>query len=111
MAMRLISLPDLERREQDEDGFVTDSVNYVQNIRANTRSATAEEETIAAADGFTISKIYMIVGRNYRGQSYLVDQATGDYYDIRRTSESGRMINLFTEARKNGKIRDAARDG
>lgn len=111
MAMRLISLPLLDGRDQDAEGFVTDTVSYVRNVRANTRSATAEEETMAAADGYTVSKIYMIVGRNYRGQPYLIDQATGDYYDIRHTSESGRMINLYVEARQNGKIRDAARDG
>ena len=35
----------------------------------------------------------------------------GQTYDIKRTSENGRWINLYGEVRKNGKIRDASRDG
>ena len=111
MGMRLISLPVGKGSVQDPDGFVTDSVDYVRNIRATSRSATAEEETVAAADGYTISRVYSTAGCNYGGQSFLIDQNEDRTYDIRRTADSGRMVCLYAEARKNGKVHDAARNG
>ena len=90
---------------------MVDRLDYLQNVRAETRPATAEEETLAAAAGYTISRVYKTAAVNYSGQPYLVDRSDDEYYDIKRAGESGRFIYLYTERRENGKVYDAARDG
>lgn len=111
MGMRLISLPIESTRTQDADGFVSETPEYLEHIRATTRSATAEDVTAASAGGYTITRVYQTSIHNYAGQSYLIDENEGQIYDIKRTSENGRWINLYGEMRKNGKIRDASRNG
>ena len=111
MGMRLISLPIESARTQDEDGFVSETPDYLEHIRATTRPATAEEVTSASAGGYTVTRVYLTSIHNYAGQSYLIDENDGQIYDIKRTTENGRWINLYGEVRKNGKIRDASRNG
>lgn len=111
MGMRLISLPIESTRTQDADGFVSETPDYLEHIRATTRPATAEDVTAASAGGYTITRVYQTSIHNYVGQSYLIDENESQIYDIKRTSENGRWINLYGEVRKNGKIRDASRDG
>ena len=110
MGMRLISLPIESTRTQDADGFVSETPDYLEHIRAITRPATAEDVTAASAGGYTVTRVYQTSIHNYAGQSYLIDENEGQTYDIKRTGESGRFIYLYTERRKNGKVYDAARD-
>lgn len=110
MAITLISLPVDAITSQDGDGFAVERMDYLRNVRAEPRPATAEEETLAAAAGYTISRIYKTAAVNYSGQPYLVDRSDDQYYDIRQVSENGRFVYLYTERRKNGKVYDAARD-
>lgn len=109
MGMRLISLPIESTQTQDADGFVSETPDYQEHIRATTRPATAEDVTAASAGGYTITRVYQTSAPNYLGQSYLIDENEGQIYDIKRVTENGRWVNLYGEARKNGKIRDAAR--
>lgn len=111
MGMRLISLPIESAQTQDADGFVSETPDYLEHIRAITRPATAEDVTAASADGYTVTRVYQTSIHNYAGQSYLIDENEGQIYDIKRTSENGRWVNLYGEVRKNGKIRDASRNG
>lgn len=111
MGMRLISLPIESTRTQDADGFASETPDYLEHIRATTRPATAEDVTAASAGGYTITRVYQTSAPNYSGQSYLIDEHEGQIYDIKRVTENGRWINLYGEARKNGKIRDASRNG
>jgi len=110
MGMRLISLPIESTQTQDADGFVSETPDYLEHIRTTTRPATAEDVTAASAGGYTVTRVYQTSISNYSGQSYLIDENEDKIYDIKRTSENGRQINLYGEVRKNGKIRDASRD-
>ena len=111
MGMRLISLPIESAQIQDADGFVSETPDYLEHIRAITRPATAEDVTAASAGGYTVTRVYQTSIHNYAGQSYLIDENEGQIYDIKRTNENGRWVNLYGEVRKNGKIRDASRNG
>lgn len=111
MGIRLIALPKEAVKTQDTDGFVSETPDYIRHIRATTRPATAEDVTAASAGGYTVTRVYQTLIHNYAGQSYLIDENEGQIYDIKRTSENGRWINLYGEVRKNGKIRDASRNG
>lgn len=111
MGMRLISLPIESIRTKDADGFVSETPEYLEHIRATTRPTTAEDVTAASAGGYTVTRVYQTSIHNYAGQSYIIDENEGQIYDIKRTSENGRWVNLYGEVRKNGKIRDASRNG
>lgn len=111
MGMRLISLPIAAGKTQDNDGFVSETPKYLEHVRTTTRPVTAEDVNAASAGGYTVTRVYQTSMSNYAGQSYLIDENEGRIYDIKRTSENGRWINLYGEVRKNGKIRDASRNG
>lgn len=97
-----IKLPARVEITMDEDGFQTESVSFVEHIPANFMDVTRNDEILANQKGYTASQIIEIMECNYNGEKYLVDEATGEVYDVRRTfgKDKSMMIQLIGERRQ-----------
>lgn len=104
---RSISLP-VQRLEDnpDDDGFSNSSFDYMDGIPANFTDVTRNDEILANQKGYTADQNVEIMACNYSGQSWLVDEPTGDIYDIRRTyhRDKANVIVLTCERRERGVI-------
>lgn len=100
-----ISLPVMNSREQDAAGFITDNKQYLENIPANMRDATRQDEIHANQMGYTADVVVEIDAAAYDGAGYFIDEATGDEYDIVRTFQADRSnrIQLTGKRRQHGK--------
>lgn len=104
---RSISLP-VQRLEDnpDDDGFSNPSFEFMGGVPANFTDVTRNDEILAYQRGYTADQNIEIVACNYGGQSWLVDERTGDVYDIRRTyhRDKANVIVLTCERRERGVI-------
>lgn len=96
-----IKLPKSKSTEVDEDGFETEEYVYLEKIPANFTDVTRNDVLVAMQAGYTANQNIEIMKCNYGGQSFLVDESTGDVYDIRRTfaKDKSMLINLTCERR------------
>jgi hypothetical protein len=91
---------------ENENGFPEDvSYEWLGGIPANFTDTTREDEVLANQLGYSADQNVEIMKCNYSGQSFFVDEATGDEYDIKRSYEkdkSGRIV-LTAQLRERGK--------
>lgn len=101
-----ISFPNGDDITQDEDGFVTHNKTFVKNIPAQRKDTTRNDELVAHQMGYSVSAIFEIDSACYSHQGYLIDEADGTTYDIKRThkKEKSNKIELTCEVRENGKL-------
>lgn len=103
---RSISLPIKRTVQEDSEGFEKEEWEYMTGIRANFKDATRQDKILAQQVGYNASMVVEIAACAYNNAPYLIDESTGDIYDIRQTfqSEKSRMILLTVEKRKNGRF-------
>ena len=81
-----ISLPSGKQAGQNKNGFETETeYAFMKGIRAQFKEVTRSEQSLAQQKGYTADIVVRIMACNYQGQSFFKDEATGEYYDIRRT--------------------------
>lgn len=79
----------------DEEGFDTESEQFLENIPANFTDTTRNDELIANQSGYTASQNIEIKRCNYNGEQYLYDEETGDKYEIKRTYRKDKSMNII----------------
>lgn len=101
-----ISFPNGDEITQDNDGFVTHNKTYIKNIPAVKKDTTRTDEIAAHQMGYSVSCIFEIDFACYNRQGYLIDEADGTTYDIKRThkKEKSNKIELTCEVREHGKL-------
>ena len=106
MWTRSIALPTEEYKTQDGEGYMKKDHQIYDGIPANFTDITRSDEILANQEGYTADQNIEIMACNYGGQSWLMDEATREIYDIRRTylRERSRTIVLTCERRQHGAI-------
>lgn len=102
-----ISLPLKKQVVEDDDGFpIETTYEYMGGIPANFTDMTRADELLANQLGYSADQNIEIMVCNYSGQSFLVDEATGELYDIKRTfrkDKSGTVV-LTAQRRERGMV-------
>ena len=101
-----ITLVGHKEETQDSAGFVSEEDDKITGIPANSLDTTRNDEILANESGYTADVVMEIESAAYHGQSSFMDEATGDWYDIRRTFRKNKSnrIQLTGELREHGKI-------
>ena len=91
-------------KETDEDGFDTETEQFLTDIPANFKDVTRNDELIANQSGYTANQNIEIMRCNYNGEQYLYDEENGDKYEIKRTYGKDKSMNivLTCERRERG---------
>lgn len=100
-----ISLPLKKQVIEDADGFPTETTyEYMGGIPANFTDTTRDDELLANQLGYSADRNVEIMACNYSGQSFLVDEATGEKYDVKRTFQKNKAgtVNLTVQRREKG---------
>lgn len=86
---------------QDEEGFSNPAHEYLGGVPASFTDVTRNDEILAYQKGYTADQNVEIMACNYMGQPWMVDEETGDVYDIRRTyhRDKANVIVLTCERR------------
>lgn len=103
---RSISLPIKRTVDEDSEGFEKEEWKYMTGIRASFKDATRQDKILAQQVGYNASMIVEIAACAYNNAPFLIDESTGETYDIKQTFrlEKSRMILLTVEKRKNGRF-------
>lgn len=90
-----ISLPIEKKESQDAEGFPSKTYGYITEIPASFTDVTRNDEILASKKGYTVDQNIEIAKCNYSHQTWLIDEATGDIYDIRRTYSKDKSMILI----------------
>ncbi len=103
---RSISLPIKRTVDEDSEGFEKEEWEYMTGIRASFKDATRQDKILAQQVGYNASMIVEIVACVYNNAPFLIDESTGEIFDIKQTfrPEKSRMILLTVEKRENGRF-------
>lgn len=81
--------------ETDEDGFDTFKESYLENVPANFTTTTRNDQIIANQSGYSADQNIEIAACNYNGESVLIDEETGYRYEVKRTFQSDKSMNII----------------
>lgn len=96
-----ISLPLKKTAGVDKDGFPAGTAyEYLGGIPASFTDATRNDELLAMQQGYTADQNVEVMACNYSGQSFLVDEATGQRYEIRRAHRKDRSMTVLLTCEK-----------
>lgn len=101
-----IRLPIKKTEIINKNGIVQNTgYEFSEEIPANFTDTTRNDEILAFQNGYTADQNVEIMACNYNGQSFLIDEATGQQYDIRRTHRNDKSMKmvLTCERRERGK--------
>lgn len=103
---RSIKLPSGKNTVTDEDGYDTEVYTYMEHIPANFTDLTRNDQILASQCGYAASINVEVMACNYAGQNVLIEEQTGDEYEVKRTfqKEKGMSVLLTCERRQNGSI-------
>lgn len=90
----------------NSNGFPIEPVyTFLEGIPASFTDTTRNDEILASQHGYTADQIIEIMACNYSGQSFLIDESTGQEYDIKRTHRGDKKmtIMLTCQRRERGK--------
>ena len=106
MWINSIKIPTGEKVEQDEAGFPTKRLTFMEGIPANFRDLTRNDQILASQSGYNADVLVEVMACNYSGQKTFIDEATGDVYEVKRTfkKSKGNSVYLTCERRENGTI-------
>lgn len=101
-----IQLVRKENAVQDKDGFRKESRAYSESIPANFTDVTRNDEILASQKGYTADQNIEIMECNYGGERCLLDESTGNIYDVKRTfrKDKSMAVILTCERRQNGTV-------
>lgn len=99
-----IKLPRDVEKTTDADGFEIETQAYLEGIPANFTDVTRNDEILANQAGYSADQVVEIAACNYCGENYLVDEADGTQYDIKRTFKRDKSMTvvLTCERRQRG---------
>lgn len=92
--------------ETDEDGFDVTTESFLEHVPANFTSTTRNDEIIANQCGYSADQNIEVAACNYNGETTLYDEATGDRYEVKRTYQSNKAMNIILtcERREHGAL-------
>lgn len=96
---RSISLP-IKEHAESPNGIDRITYEYLGGIPANFTDTTRDDEILGNQKGYTADQNIELMECNYNGQSFLVDEATGDCYDIKRTFRKDRSMTVVLTCEK-----------
>lgn len=101
-----VSIPLSKKTTTNENGFDTEQWQFLGGVPANFTDVTRDDQILANQKGYTVDQNIEIMSCNYNGAAFLIDEATGDTYDIRRTfrKDKSLLVQLSCERRQDGKI-------
>ena len=91
----------------DDDGFGgSEEVTFLEGIPANFKDLSRNAVVLANQSGNNATIEVEIMACNYDNQGYLIDEATGIRYDIKRAfrKDKGNTISFDCEVRERGSI-------
>lgn len=100
-----IALPKRITEGQDKEGFSEGKFwGWEGGIPASYTDVTRSDETLAAQMGYSADRNIEIMACNYQGEHYLLDEAEGQMYDIKRTFQKERSMTIILtcERREHG---------
>ncbi len=98
-----IKLVSMMQGEEDPEGFAEETENFTEGIPAKFTDATRSDETIAHQAGYTADQNIEILRCNYQGERYLYDEETGEKYEVKRTYQKDKSMNIvLTCERRSG---------
>ena len=83
-----------QKTEPDEDGFDISSESYLENVPANFTTTTRNDQIIANQSGYSADQNIEIAVCNYNGESILIYEETGYRYEVKRTFQSDKSMNI-----------------
>ncbi len=91
----------------DPDGFAAVEHICMGNVPAEFKDITRNDQILAKQSGYEVNRNIEIMGCNYHGESLLMDEETGELYEIMRTfhPEGSRRIVLTCRSRERGVIK------
>lgn len=95
-----IKLPVSKEEKQDPDGFPEISYKYMKKIPASFTDVTRNDELLAYQMGYTADQTVEIMACNYNGQQFLVDEKTGEIYDIKRAYRQDKSMKVILTCQK-----------
>ena len=102
-----ISLPVKKMDPTINDNGITmeETYKFIGGIPADFRDSTRDDEVLAKQNGYTADQVVEIMACNYSGESFLVDESTGDIYDIKRRFQKNKSmkVQLTCQMRERGK--------
>ena len=102
-----ISLPVKKMYPTINDNGITmeETYKFIGGIPADFRDSTRDDEVLAKQNGYTADQVVEIMACNYSGESFLVDESTGDIYDIKRRFQKNKSmkVQLTCQMRERGK--------
>ena len=90
----------------NENGIMMEETyEFIGGIPADFRDSTRDDEVLAKQNGYTADQVVEIMACNYSGESFLVDESTGEIYDIKRRYQKNKSmkVQLTCQMRERGK--------
>lgn len=88
---------------RDGEGYVSETrKTWLTGIPANFLDVTREDEILAQQYGYTASQRIEIAACNYNGEKTLLEEASGERYEVRRAfrKNKGNFVELICERRE-----------
>lgn len=102
-----ISLPVKKKDPTINDNgiMMEETYEFIGGIPADFRDSTRDDEVLAKQNGYTADQVVEIMACNYSGESILVDESTGEIYDIKRRFQKNKSmkVQLTCQMRERGK--------
>lgn len=96
-----IKLPIEKTETINKNGFPEGTAyKFLENVPASFMDLTRNDEILASQKGYTADQNIEIMACNYNGQSFLVDEATGLYYDVQRTYKMDKSMRIVLTCKK-----------
>lgn len=92
--------------KEDKEGFDTVTELYVEGVPANFRDLTRNDLIQANQSGYSADQNIEIMACNYSGEKLLIDEETGERYEVVRTFRKDRSstIELICKRREYGTV-------
>ena len=78
----------------DNGIMMEETYEFIGGIPADFRDSTRDDEVLAKQNGYTADQVVEIMACNYSGESFLVDESTGEIYDIKRRYQKNKSMKV-----------------
>lgn len=100
-SIKLVTGQDIET---DADGFDMVKERFLEGIPADFKDLTRSDDLMANQLGYSADQNIEIAACNYNGEKFLYDEETGEKYEVKRTFQKDKKMNivLTCERRERG---------
>ncbi len=95
-----ITLMHLIEEGKDPDGFLQVRNDSMGHVPAEFRDVTRNDQMLASQSGYEIDRNVEIMACNYNRETLLIDEKTGELYEIMRTFQPERSSRMILTCRR-----------